>query len=81
MKMLLRLGVVLALVMGVWLWRAGRLRMEEATLAKMPSPVQRIIHGMIAVEDTVRGRVRMVQSGAAMIRDGKAMIERGVRGP
>lgn len=35
---------------------------------------------ILTVENDVRDRVQMVQSGAAMIRDGKAMIEKGVRG-
>lgn len=35
---------------------------------------------ILTVENDVRDRVQLVQSGATMIRDGKAMMEKGVWG-
>lgn len=78
MKFLLRLSIVLALAVGGWFWWEGGLRVEEQSLAKMPPFAQRIVRSILVVENDVRDRVQMVQSGAAMIRDGKAMIEKGV---
>lgn len=80
MKFLLRLSIMLALAVGGWLWWEGRLRVEEQSLARMPPFAQRVIRGVLLVESDMRSRVQMVQSGAAMIRGGKAMIEKGVRG-
>jgi len=78
MKFLLRLSIVLVIAIGGWLWLEGRLR--EESFSRMPPFVQHLVGRILTVENTVRRRVQMVESGATMIKEGKAMMEEGVRG-
>ncbi|MBI1934567.1 hypothetical protein HY464_00540 [Candidatus Peregrinibacteria bacterium] len=78
MKFLLRLSVVLAIVALVWLWFGGPFRGEA--LMRMPPLVRHVVSSVLTVEENIRQRVQMVQSGATMIKEGRAMIEKGVRG-
>lgn len=81
MKFLLRLIIVLAMVIGGWFWWQGRVGLkEEQALARMPVFVQDMVQSILTVEESIRHRVQMVQSGATMMKEGKAMIEEGVRG-
>lgn len=79
MKFLLRLSIVLAIAIGGWFWFEGRLK--EESLSRMPVFVQHLFESIFTVEKDIRHRVQMVESGATMMREGKAMIEKGVRGP
>lgn len=78
MKFLLRLGIMLAIAIGGWFWWDGRV--EEQSLSRVPTFVQHLVRSILTIEDGIRHRVQMVESGATMIKDGKAMIEKGVRG-
>lgn len=81
MKCLLRLAIVLALVTGGWFWWQGRMgSIEEQSLSRLPVFIQDIVRSILTVEKDVRHRVQMVQSGALMMKEGKALIEEGVRG-
>ena len=81
MKFLLRLGIILAMVVGGWFWWEGRLELrEEQALSRMPVFVQDMVQSILTVEENIRHRVQMVESGALMMKEGKAMMEKGVRG-
>lgn len=79
MKFLLRLAIMLALAVGGWYWWKGRADDAQAP-PLMPGFVQEALDRASSVESDVRRRVHLVQSGVTMIKDGKAMIEEGVRG-
>lgn len=78
MRFFLRLSVVLAMLVGGWFWWEGRL--EKASFSSMPPFFQNVVSSILTVEKNIRHRVQMVQSGTLMIKEGKAMIEEGVRG-
>lgn len=81
MRFFLRLTVVLAFVLGGWFWWQGHMgSVEEQSLSRLPFFVQNIVRRVLTVEKDIRHRVQMVQSGALMMKEGKAMIEGGVRG-
>jgi len=78
MKFFLRLIIMLAIAIGGWFWLEGRL--QEESFSRMPQFVQHLVGRVLTVENGIRHRVQMVESGATMIKEGKAMIEEGMRG-
>ena len=85
MRCLLRLGIVLALFAVGWFFWRGRVEPVEQSAFGMPvffqsvlREGQNLLRGVRDTEQDIRHRVQKVQSGAMMIRNGKALIEEGV---